>query len=259
MRLKDKTAIVTGSGRGIGRDIALRLVAEGSSVLIADLSEAHAKAVAAEITANGGRAAATRVDVGDPAGAQRLVDAALTNFGRIDCLVNNAGIGLNKPFLTTTLAEWEANLRVNLTGTFLCGQSVARAMVAGGGGRIINIASISGQRGGVGRAAYGASKAGVILLTKVMAVELAPLGVLVNAVAPGPVDTEQSRGAHTEDTRRAYRERIPLHRYGSAAEIAAAVVFLASPEASFVNGHVLNVDGGFDAAGLIFEQELEAG
>src|SRR5204863_3494502 len=166
-------------------------------------------------------------------------------FQKLDILVNNAGVGLNKPFLTTTLEEWELQLRVNLTGTFLCAQAAACAMLERGGGRIVNVASISGQRGGQGRAAYGAAKAGVILLTKVMAVELAPLGVRVNAVSPGPVDTDQSRETHTASTRRAYFDRIPARRYGERAEIAAAVVFLASHEASFVNGHVLNVDGGF--------------
>src|SRR5439155_6038853 len=138
----------------------------------------------------------------------------IARFGGLDILVNNAGVGLNKPFLTTTLEEWELQLRVNLTGTFLCGQAAARAMVAGGRGRIVNIASISGQRGGQGRAAYGSSKAGVILLTKVMAVELAPHGVAVNAIAPGPVDTDQSRHNHTPATRRAYHDRIPQRRYG---------------------------------------------
>jgi NAD(P)-dependent dehydrogenase (short-subunit alcohol dehydrogenase family) len=124
-----------------------------------------------------------------------------------------------------------------------------------GGGRIVNIASISGQRGGVGRAAYGAAKAGVIQLTRVMAVELAARGVGVNAISPGPVDTVQSRGTHTPATRRAYLDRIPQKRYGTGAEIASAAVFLASGEAGFIAGHVLNVDGGFDAAGLIFEDE----
>jgi 3-oxoacyl-[acyl-carrier protein] reductase len=159
---------------------------------------------------------------------------------------------LNKPFLTTTLDEWEKQLRVNLTGTFLCAQTAARVMVRQGRGQIVNVASISGQRGGQGRAAYGSAKAGVILLTRVMAVELAPLGVRVNAIAPGPVDTEQSRGTHTEATRRAYRERIPTGRYGAREEIASAALFLVSDESSFVAGHVLNVDGGFGAAGLMF-------
>jgi 3-oxoacyl-[acyl-carrier protein] reductase len=131
-------------------------------------------------------------------------------------------------------------------------------MVRRGAGTIINVASISGQRGGQGRAAYGAAKAGVILLTKVMAVELAPLGVRVNAIAPGPVDTDQSRGTHTEATRRAYLDRIPICRYGERGEIAAAALFLASDSSSFVVGHVLNVDGGFQAAGLMFDPGEDA-
>jgi NAD(P)-dependent dehydrogenase (short-subunit alcohol dehydrogenase family) len=258
MRLQQKVAIITGSAQGIGRQIAARFVEEGARVVIADLNEAQARVTAGEITAARGEAIAVRVDVGDACSVNAMVQEVRARFGRIDVLVNNAGIGLNKPVLTTTLAEWDANLRVNLTGTFLCGQAVAQIMVEQGSGRIVNIASISGQRGGVGRAAYGASKAGVILLTKVMAVELGPLGVPVNAVSPGPVDTEQSRGTHTPATRQAYYDRIPLKRYGSGEEIAAGVVFLASEESSFVNGAILNVDGGFDAAGLIFEQEIGA-
>jgi len=259
MRLKQKVAIITGAGQGIGRHIALRFAAEGARVVIADVNEAQAAAAAAEIAAAGGESLALRVDVGDAPSVGAMVHAVRAKFGGVDVLVNNAGIGLNKPVLTTTQAEWDANLRVNLTGTFLCGQAAARVMVEQGGGRIVNIASISGQRGGVGRTAYGASKAGVILLTRVMAVELGPLGVLVNAIAPGPVDTEQSRGTHTPATRQAYHDRIPLKRYGSGDEIAAAVLFLASAESSFINGAVLNVDGGFDAAGLIFDQENGAG
>jgi 3-oxoacyl-[acyl-carrier protein] reductase len=188
-----------------------------------------------------------------------MVEDTRSSFGRLDVLVNNAGVGLNKPFLTTTVEEWEQQLRVNLTGTFLCAQAAARAMVQRRSGRIVNVASISGQRGGQGRAAYGAAKAGVILLTRVMAVELAPLGVRVNAIAPGPVDTDQSRSTHTEATRRAYRERIPAGRYGEAEEIAAAALFLASDESSWVIGHVLNVDGGFLAAGLMFDPRGDEG
>lgn len=255
MRFTNKTAIVTGSGRGIGRQIALRFGAEGARVVVADLSREHASAVAKEIAATGGIAEAVHVDVADPASSARMIEAARAAFGRVDILVNNAGIGSNCPVLEMSLEEWDRNLRVNLTGTFLCAQAAARMMVAQGGGRIVNIASISGQRGGIGRAAYGAAKAGVILLTRVMAVELASRGVLVNAIAPGPVDTEQSRGTHTPATRRAYLDRLPTRRYGATDEIASGVLFLASPEASWVNGHVLNVDGGFDAAGLMFDPD----
>jgi NAD(P)-dependent dehydrogenase (short-subunit alcohol dehydrogenase family) len=253
MRLKDKVAIVTGSGQGIGEQIAARFAAEGAMVVVADANVENAKKVAAAIAEPGRVAISVHVDVGDPALAEAMVSKAVERFGRVDVLVNNAGIGLNKPFLTTTPEEWDRQLRVNLTGQFLCGQAAAREMAKRGGGRIVNVASISGQRGGQGRAAYGAAKAGVILLTRVMAVELAEHGINVNAISPGPVDTEQSRGTHTPATRRSYLERLPLKRYGLREEIAAAALFLASDEASFVTGHVLNVDGGFDAAGLMFD------
>jgi NAD(P)-dependent dehydrogenase (short-subunit alcohol dehydrogenase family) len=253
MRLHNEVAIVTGAGRGIGSTIAATLAAEGATLVVADLDLEGACRTADQITRAGGQAVPLPVDISEPSHVQRLINDCLARFGRLDILVNNAGVGLNQPFLTTTLEQWELQLRVNLTGTFLCGQAAARAMVAQSHGRIVNIASISGQRGGQGRAAYGAAKAGVILLTKVMAVELAPLGVRVNAVAPGPVDTDQSRQTHTPSTRQAYYDRIPARRYGEREEIAAAALFLASRESSFVNGHVLNVDGGFNAAGLVFD------
>jgi NAD(P)-dependent dehydrogenase (short-subunit alcohol dehydrogenase family) len=255
MRLMNEVAIVTGAGRGIGATVAAVFASEGARVIVADVDFDGARQVADEISHAGGQAIAHRTDVSEPVDVQRLIDETLTRFGRLDLLVNNAGVGLNKPFLTTTLEEWELQLRVNLTGTFVCAQAAARAMVRQGGGRIVNVASISGQRGGQGRAAYGAAKAGVILLTKVMAVELAPLGVRVNAVSPGPVDTDQSRETHTPSTRQAYYDRIPAQRYGEREEIAAAALFLASADSSFVNGHVLNVDGGFNAAGLIFDDD----
>lgn len=256
MKLVDQVALITGSGRGIGREIALRFAREGARVVVADLDESSAHAVAAEIVAAGGEALAIELDVAEPALVNAAIAATLQRFGRIDVLVNNAGIGSCERVLDLTLEEWERNLRINLTGTFLCAQAAARAMIKQGSGRIINIASISGQRGGVGRAAYGAAKAGVIQLTRVMAVELAARGVGVNAISPGPIDTDQSRGTHTPGTRRAYLDRIPQKRYGEGWEIAAAAVFLASSDSSFVAGHVLNVDGGFDAAGLIFEDHV---
>jgi 3-oxoacyl-[acyl-carrier protein] reductase len=252
-RFKGKVSIITGSGQGIGREIALAMAREGASGVIADWNESRAQEVAKEITACGGIAIPVKVDVSDPDQVEAMVRQTLETFGCIDILVNNAGIGHVKPFLSITLEEWNRVLQINLTGQFLCAQAVARAMLQQGGGRIINVASISGERGGTGRAAYGAAKAGVILLTKVMAVELASKDIRVNAISPGPTETEQVRECHDDATRAAYHSVLPIKRYAEPSEIANAALFLASDEASFVHGHILNVDGGFGAAGLIFE------
>jgi NAD(P)-dependent dehydrogenase (short-subunit alcohol dehydrogenase family) len=246
-------AIVTGSGQGIGRAIALAFAREGAAVLIADWNEEAAREVTTEITGSGGKAIALKVDISDPGDVNAMVQHALDAFGRIDVLINNAGIGHVKPFLSISLEEWNRVLAINLTGQFLCAQAVARVMLRQGSGRIVNVASISGERGGTGRAAYGAAKAGVILLTKVMAVELAAEGIAVNALSQGPTETDQVREFHDPATRAAYHRVVPMKRYASPSEIASAALFLASPEASFVNGHILNADGGFGAAGLIFE------
>jgi 3-oxoacyl-[acyl-carrier protein] reductase len=255
MTLKGKVAIVTGAARGIGRDIATRFVAEGAIVVIADMDEEQGRKTAAQLAADGAKVTSIPVDISKPEQVTAMVDKTVGEFSRVDILVNNAGVGSCIPFLDIKPEQWDRDIRINLTGTFLCAQAAARVMVKQGSGNIVNIASISGQRGGIGRGAYGASKAGVILLTKVMAVELGALGVCVNAVSPGPVDTDQSRGTHTPATRKAYRERIALGRYGQGSEIAAAVLFLASADASFVAGATLNVDGGFDATGLLYKDE----
>jgi NAD(P)-dependent dehydrogenase (short-subunit alcohol dehydrogenase family) len=253
--LGGKAAIVTGGANGIGREIAPRLAAAGAAVLVADRDGAGAEAVAGEIAATGGRVVGREVDVRDPAGCEALVAAAHEAFGRLDVLVTSAGIAHSRPFLRTSLELWQETLAVNLTGTFLCCQAAAPAMAAVGGGRIITIASVSGQRGGTGRAAYGASKGGVITLTRVMAVELARHNITVNAIAPGPVETPMVATLHTAADRAAWLGSVPAKRYGTPAEVAAAAVFLASDEASYITGHVLNVDGGFGAAGVIFEPE----
>jgi 3-oxoacyl-[acyl-carrier protein] reductase len=257
VRLSGKVAVITGAANGIGRSMACLFAAEGADVVIADIDLDQARRAAVEITAAGGRAQALQADITRPDQVQAMIDETLARHTRLDVLVNNAGVGLNRPFLDTTLDEWNNLLNVVLTGTFLCSQAAARAMVRQGHGTIVNVASISGQRGAQGRAAYGAAKAGVIQLTRVMAVELAPRGVRVNAVSPGPVDTDQSTGTHTAATRRSYQDRIPVHRYGERHEVAAAAAFLASDDAGFIHGHVLNVDGGFHAAGLIFDPDAD--
>ena len=193
------------------------------------------------------------IDPADPASIEAAFGKIVATHGRLDVLVNNAGIGINAPFVDFKLAEFELSLRINLTGAFLCGQAAARQMLTQKSGKIINIVSLSGQRGGMGRAGYGASKAGLELLTKVMAVELAAHGINVNAIAPGPIDTELSRVVHAAGgTRDAYLFLTPQRRYGDPDEIAHAAVFLASDQSAYVNGHVLNVDGGFGAAGLMY-------
>ncbi len=256
-RLKGRVAIVTGGASGIGREIAGLFAAEGARVVVADINEAAAGAAVADIVSAGGLALSVPVDISDPRRVRSLVDETVGRYDGIDILVNNAGVGLNRPFLETTLEEWNHLLDVVLTGTFLCSQAAARVMVPRRKGTIINIASISGQRGAQGRAAYGAAKAGVIQLTRIMAVELAAAGLRVNAISPGPVVTSQSNGTHTAATRQSYLDRIPLHRYGERHEIAAAALFLASDESTFIQGHILNVDGGFHAAGLMFDPDAD--
>ncbi|MEZ5660748.1 MAG: 3-oxoacyl-ACP reductase family protein [Burkholderiaceae bacterium] len=254
-RLQDHVAAVTGAGRGMGEAIARRLAADGASVVVSDIDLKGAERVAGEIRAHGGAACAIRVDVSNEADAHRLTQTALETYGRLDILVNNAGIGLNKLFLDTTPQDMERLFRVNLLGAFMCAQAAVRAMLPRGHGRIINIASLSGQRGGIGRSAYGTAKAGLELLTKVMSVELASKGITVNNVAPGAIATQISVEMHDQATRDAYHYLIPQRRYGTAEEVASAVAYLASPEALHICGHTLNVDGGFQSAGLMYARE----
>jgi NAD(P)-dependent dehydrogenase (short-subunit alcohol dehydrogenase family) len=246
MRLKDRVAIVTGGASGIGAAIADRFVEEGAETVAADL------ACASEELAVGNRPRhyQHKLDVSDPASVTRLVEAVRVRFKRIDVLVNCAGIGRNIPFLETPVEVFDRILAVNLRGTFLMSQAAARAMIPTGGGRIINIGSISGQRGNLGRAAYGASKGGLVTMSEVMAVELARHKILVNVVAPGPIETPLVEAMLSPAERATWTRHLPLGRYGTAAEVAGAVLFLAGDDASYITGHVLAVDGGFLAGGV---------
>jgi 3-oxoacyl-[acyl-carrier protein] reductase len=251
MRLKGKVALVTGAGGGLGTAIAQRFCSEGALVLCTDRDLGKAEATAAVIVKAGGLAGAYRADVADPAQCEAQVVETVRRFGRIDVLVNNAGIALHRLALDTTHEEWERVLRINLTGSFLTAKAAARAMVAQGSGRIIQLGSISGQRGNMGGMAYGASKAAVMHMCKVLAVELSDKGVMVNAIAPGPIETGISK--HGPSRRQNYLARIPAARYGTVDAVAGAALYLASDDCEWVTGAVLNVDGGFGTAGLAYD------
>ena len=247
--LTAKRAIVTGSARGIGRAIAERLLEEGCKVALADVDVAEASAVASGGGGGGDAALVVETDVQDRASIQGMVDQVVKAWGGVDILVSNAGIMDRMPFLEMTDDFWDRVTTLNLKGAFRCGQIVARQMVAqGGGGRIVNVASNSGIFGGRGRAAYGASKAGLINLTQTMAIELAEHGINVNAVAPGPTRT----GPHIPpEPWPSVKNRMPLGRFGEPSEIAAVAAFLASDESSFVTGHVYGADGGYTTSGIM--------
>jgi len=243
----DKVAIITGAARGIGLATARRFLAEGFRAALLDvepLEPAIAGLAAPEATL------ALRCDVSDAAQVQAAIQAVAAHWGRIDALVNNAGIAVFKPLLDTTLKDWNRVLAVNLTGPFLCTQAAAPIMAEGGGGAVVNITSISGLRASTLRVAYGTSKAGLAHLTKQQAVELGGLGIRVNAVAPGPVDTAMAKAVHTPAIRADYHDHMPLNRYGLESELAEVIVFLCTPRASYVTGQIIAVDGGFDATGI---------
>lgn len=245
----DKVAVVTGAARGIGLAIARRFLAQGWRVALIDI-DSPALADTAERLAQPVRVLALHCDVAEPEQVEAAVSATEARFGRIDALVNNAGIAVFKPLLEHSYEEWSRVLAVNLSGPFICTQACAPAMVRGGGGAVVNIGSISGLRASMLRVAYGTSKAGVMHLTRQQAAELAQFGIRVNAVAPGPVDTAMAQQVHTPDIRKDYHDAIPLDRYGTEDEIAQAVWFLCSDAASYITGQTLAVDGGFDATGI---------
>jgi NAD(P)-dependent dehydrogenase (short-subunit alcohol dehydrogenase family) len=244
-----KVALVTGAARGIGLATAKRFLADGWRVALLDIDGENLHRAFATLPKSDGIVAIC-CDVADAEGVARALATVAEKFRRLDALVNNAGIAIFKPILDVTYEDWSRVLAVNLTGPFLCTQAAAPLMRDSGGGAIVNITSISGLRASTLRATYGTSKAGLAHLTQQQAVELASLGIRVNAVAPGPVDTEMAKAVHTPEIRAAYHDAIPLNRYGLEQELAEAIFFLCSDRASYITGQTIAVDGGFEATGI---------
>jgi NAD(P)-dependent dehydrogenase (short-subunit alcohol dehydrogenase family) len=245
------TVLVTGGASGIGLAIVRAVLAEGWRAIAADLDSARLAQCRGVLGAPDDALRLAPLDVTDEDAVRRCVAACEAEFGPITGLVNSAGIGADVPALETGADLFRKILDVNLVGSFVTAREVAKHMRARGAGAIVNISSVSGIAGNQGRVAYGASKAGVNSMTQVMAVELAPLGIRVNAVAPGPVDTPLARAVHTPATRAAWIANIPQRRYGAAEEIAGPTIFLLDARKSgFVTGQTLCVDGGFTSAGF---------
>jgi 3-oxoacyl-[acyl-carrier protein] reductase len=246
LRLSGQVAVVTGAGRGIGHAIALRLAAEGARLAIVSRNEANARRTADEINSANpaqGAAVAYAADIGNHVEVLAAGQRILADFERVDILVNNAGVTRDGLSLRMSPDDWDTVLDTNLKGAFFFIQAFQRVMLRARKGRIINISSVSGLTGNAGQSNYAASKAGLIGLTKSLARELASRGITVNAVAPGFITTDMT-GALPEEVKKGVVERVPLGRFGTVEDIAAAVAFLASPEAGYITGQVLTVDGG---------------
>jgi 3-oxoacyl-[acyl-carrier protein] reductase len=241
--LAGKMALVTGASQGIGRETALALAEAGAKVAVAARNEEKLAALVQEIAGKGGEALAVKMDVADAEQVKAGFKAVLEKFGKLDILVNNAAITRDGLALRMKLEDWDAVIRTNLTGAHLCTQQALATMMRARGGRIINIASVVAQMGNAGQANYVAAKGGLIGLTKAIAMEIASRNVTVNAVAPGFIETPMT-DVLSEKVKEELKTRIPLGRMGTGHDVAAAVVFLASDEAGYITGHVLDVNGG---------------
>lgn len=242
MRLKDKVAVVTGAGRGIGRAIALKLSSEGAKVVICDISREDLEQVSAEVINNGGRVMAEVVDIADRSAVEMMIEKAILNFGTVDILVNNAGITHDVMLHKMNENDWDRVLDVNLKGCFNCTRAVMPIMREKGYGKIVNISSVS-RFGNVGQTNYAASKAGIVGFTRAAAKEAGAKGITVNAVAPGSIMTDMFM-AIPQNIRDLAKLITPLRRAGTVDEVAAVCLFLASDESSYITGQVIHCDGG---------------
>jgi len=247
--LKDKVALVTGGRRGMGKAHALALARQGAKVVITDIDVDECLPVVEEIKSKGGEAACFKMDVSDKIEVDRVFDEVIKQFSRLDILVNNAGILFSRPALELLEEDWDKMIDINLKGQFLCAQRAAKEMAGNKWGRIINIASVASGQVGIGFAGgahYTASKGGIIGMSETLAAEWAPLGINVNVIAPGAIDTPMIQAAQMpEEAFAAMMQRVPLKRIGRPEEVSAMVVFLASEEASYVTGATFYVDGGW--------------
>jgi 3-oxoacyl-[acyl-carrier protein] reductase len=243
MLLSGRVALITGASQGIGRTCALRLAKDGATVAVVARNQEKLNELVSEITAGGGKATAFALDVGEEEQVKSSVKSAIAQFGKIDILVNNAGITRDQLVMRMKRADWDSVLQTNLTSAYLCIQQVIGSMLKQRWGRIINITSVFGQMGQAGQANYAASKAGLIGLTMAIAREVGSRNITCNAVAPGFIETAMTSGLSDEFKQTAVKQ-IPLGRVGSPEDVASAVAFLASDEASYITGHVLNVNGG---------------
>ena len=249
MALQGQVAVVTGAGQGIGKAIATRFASEGANIGIIDVNGEKAQATSEDIRRIGRNALVSVADVANFHAVEAAIAKIVGELGRLDILINNAGIEKRAPFLEITPEDWQRQLDVNLSGTFFCMQLAAREMAKRGYGRIVNLSSVAGLIGPIDLAAYGAAKAGIVGLTRAGALDLADFGITVNAIAPGPIETELMLGVWTAEALRERPQHGAIARFGTVDEIAASALFLASPESGFITGVTLSIDGGAAAAG----------
>jgi 3-oxoacyl-[acyl-carrier protein] reductase len=248
MVLEGQVAMVTGGGQGIGKAIALRFAREGADIAVVDVNRETAEATGRDVRDLGRRAVVKVADVSNFEAVEATVSGVVEELARLDVLVNNAGIEKRAPFLEITPADWQRQLDVNLSGTFYCTQAAARAMARRRYGRIVNLASVAGLIGPIDLAAYGAAKAGIVGLTRAAALDLADHGITVNAIAPGPIETELMLGVWSAEALRERPQHGAIARFGTVDEIAHTALFLAAPESGFITGITVSVDGGAVAA-----------